>query len=107
MRLKLKRWVSNTNFNSLSWTDGSLTKLVRQHKLKEGEAIVLTSLGWHRLRLVARLGNRAVMLIPETSKTPMQTLVRWAGEALRDGVVMLDEWKALQDERGPWRRKAA
>lgn len=96
MKLKLKKWVSDYNFNTLSWTNGSLTRLVRQHKLGEGEAIVLTSLGWHRLRLVARMGNRAVMVIPETQRTPMHTLVRWASEALRDGVVMLDEWRALQ-----------
>jgi hypothetical protein len=86
MRFKLVRWLPSFDFRKLSHLDGSLTQLVKGHKLKNGEAIVVTSMGWHRLRLIARLNDRAVMIIPETKGSVLETLVEWATLSLRDGV---------------------
>jgi hypothetical protein len=96
MRLKLVRWKSNFDFRKLSHLSGSLTKYAASWKLKEGEATVVTSMGWHRLRLVARMGGRAVMIIPETKGTVLEQLVEWVAQSLRDGVVMLNEYRAYK-----------
>lgn len=95
-KFKLKKWLQEFDFHKLSWLDGSLTKLVRVHKLREGEALVVTSMGWHRLRLVVRMGNRGAMIIPETHGTPLETLAKWVSESLRDGVVVLKDYQALK-----------
>ena len=42
MKLRLVRWLPQYNFHKLSHLDGSLTALVKGHKLAENEAIVLT-----------------------------------------------------------------
>jgi len=96
MQLRIIRWLSNFNFRELSHIDGSLTKLVKKHCLKNNDAIVVTSLGWHRLRIIARMGDRAVMIVPETHDTVLKTLIEWACASLRDGVVVLSEWRKLQ-----------
>jgi hypothetical protein len=100
MRLKIVRWLSEHDFRTLSYLDGSLTKICAKYKLKNGEAVVLTSRGWHRLRLVARMGDRSVMVIPESGtrkkQTPLEELARWVAHSMRDGTVMLNEFKAYQ-----------
>jgi len=96
MQLKLKHWTQDYDFRELSWLDGSLTKLVRKHKLAEGEAVVVTSKGWHRLRLIARIGNRAVMIIPDSHNAPLEVLSEWVAQSLRDGIVMLKDYQALK-----------
>lgn len=98
MQLKLVRWKSDFDFRKLSHLSGSLTKYAASWKLKEGEAVVVTSMGWHRLRLVARMGGRAVMIIPETKGTVLEQLVEWVSVSLRDGVVMLNEYRKYQKE---------
>jgi len=96
MQLKLKRWVQDYDFRTLSHLDDSLTNLVRGFKLAENEALVLTSKGWHRLRIIARLGNKAVMITPETHGSTLDELASWVTKALRDGVVMLKDYQALK-----------
>lgn len=96
--IKVKRWEMNINFGKLSHLNGALRRLVRQWKLRNGEAVVITSLGQHRLRLIARLGDRAVMFIPDTptGTAPLEVLMQWVAINVRDGVVALNEWRALQ-----------
>jgi len=96
MRFKLVRWLPSFDFRKLSHLDGSLTQLVKGHKLNNGEAIVVTSKGWHRLRLIARLNDRAVMIIPETKGSALETLVEWATLSLRDGVTLLSEYREFK-----------
>lgn len=95
MRLKLVRWIPQYDFRKLSHLDGSLSALVRGYKLKNDEAIVVTSMGWHRLRIIARLADKAVMIIPETQKTTLMQLAEWVQLALRDGIVMLKDFRAM------------
>lgn len=96
MKLKIVRWIQEYDFRSLSHLDGSLTKLCAKYKLKDNDAVVFTSMGWHRLRLVARISGRSVMIIPETHETPLQQLAEWVAQSMRDGIVMLGEFKSYQ-----------
>lgn len=104
MTLKLIRWKPDFDFRKLSHLSGSLTKYASQWKLKNNEAVVVTSMGWHRLRLIARMGGRAVMIIPETKGSTLDQLAEWAAASLRDGVIMLNEYR---DYRGEAKRAVA
>lgn len=95
MTLKMVRWIPDFDFRTLSHLDGSLSSLVKGYKLKNNDAIVVTSKGWHRLRLIARMGDRAVMVIPETKDTVLDTLAQWVKVSLRDGVTMLTEYRQI------------
>lgn len=94
--LKLTQWISEHDFRKLSYLDGSLTKIARKYKLKNNEAAVFTSKGWHRLRLIARLHDKAVMIIPETSKSTLDQLAEWVTLSFRHKIVVLQEYRALQ-----------
>lgn len=96
MKLKIVRWIQEFDFRKLSHLDGSLTKLCAKYKLRDNESVVVTSMGWHRLRLIARIAGRSVMLIPETHETPLQQLAEWVAQSMRDGIVMLSEFKSYQ-----------
>lgn len=98
--IKVKRWEPNMNFNKLSHLSGALRQLIKEWKLKNGEAVVVTNMGWTRLRLIARLGDRAVMLLPDTPRgvAPLEVLMQWVALNVRDGVVALNEWRALQEK---------
>lgn len=98
MTLKLIRWKPDFDFRKLSHLSGSLTKYASQWKLKNNEAVVVTSMGWHRLRLIARLGGRAVMIIPETKGSTLDQLAEWVAQSLRDGVIMLNEYRGYHDD---------
>lgn len=98
MKFNLKRWVQDYDFHKLSHLNGTLTNLARAYHLKEGEALVVTSRGWHRLRLIVVLGQRACMIIPETHSTVLDTLAEWVKLSLRDGVIMLNEYRSLTQE---------
>jgi hypothetical protein len=100
---KLVGWLQSVDFRKLSHLDSSLTQLVKGHKLNNGEALVVTSKGWHRLRLIVRLGDRAAMVIPDTTDhrlggryATLDQLAQWVKMSLRDGVVMLDAYRALK-----------
>jgi hypothetical protein len=95
MTLKMVRWIPDFDFRRLSHLDGSLTNLVKGYKLKNNDAIVVTSKGWHRLRLIARMSDRAVMIIPETKDAVLDTLAEWVQLSLRDGVAMLSEYRKV------------
>lgn len=106
MQLRFRRWLSTFDFRELSHLDGSLTKLVRKYALHENDAMVVTSIGWHRLRIIAVMGQKPVMIIPETGdEAPLETLTRWVAESLRDGVVCLDAYKKVNEANR--RRRAA
>lgn len=98
MKLKLVRWIPQYDFRKLSHLDGSLTALVRGYKLHNGEAIVVTSMGWHRLRIIARMADRAVMIIPDTTKSTLMQLAEWVQLSLRDGIVMLKDFRAMTEK---------
>jgi len=98
MQLKFKRWVSSFDFRSLSHLDGTLPRLVKRWGLRENDAVVVTSMGWHRLRIIAVMGQHAVMIVPDTPAgrpDVLEMLAKWAAESLRDGVVCLSEYKQL------------
>lgn len=104
--LKVTTWLPGTNFCTLSHLNGSLTTLVKKHRLKNNEAIVVTSKGWHRLRLIARIGDRACMLMPESTNTPLVTLVDWVQKSLQGNITSLNDWQALVSETMPAARVA-
>jgi hypothetical protein len=81
--LRVVRWLPAQDFRKLSHLTGELKELVKKYRLKNGEAIVVTSMGWHRLCLIARLGDRAVKITPDTTNAPLMTLVTWVQESLR------------------------
>lgn len=98
--LTVVRWKQGVNFTTLSCMNGTVAKLAAAWKLRNGQAVVVTSKGWHRLRLIARLGDRAVMLIPDTpaaSTSALETLARWAAQSLRDGVTFMNAWKEWKE----------
>ena len=82
--LVLIKWVSNFDLRTLTHCDGSLETLARQYKIHEGQGLVCTSRGWHRLRILARVHGRAVVIIPNCHETPLVDLVSWAAK-LRGG----------------------
>lgn len=97
--LRIVRWVRRVNFNRLSALDGTARRLAAGWRLRNGEAAVVTSVGGHRLRLVARIGDRVVVVVPDTpARRPLETLVEWASKSLRDGVVLMDEWRRMREE---------
>lgn len=95
--ITITRLIPDYDLRRVSWLDGTLTNLVKGYRLREGEALVLTGRKHDRLRIVVRLGGRAVLLIPETHRTTLETLATWVATTFRGGTATLAEYSEQRD----------
>jgi len=62
--LKIVDWVDNSNLRYVSWNQSYLERTATTYNLNNNQAVVFSNVAQTKVRLVARLNNLIVLILP-------------------------------------------